>query len=94
MDHMKHTTPSDQQVPIRSEEAKAVQMLEQALVELSRSVCLQRQTLAILAQLNDAVRESPVAGDALEGEVDKLIVERLLQPGEHNQTECGKEREA
>ncbi len=82
MDHMKHTTPSDQQVSIGSEEAKAVQMLEQALVELSRSVCLQRQTLAIFAQLNDAVRESPVAGDALEGEVDKLIVERLLQPGE------------
>ena len=94
MDRLKHTTPSDQQVPIEPAEAKVVQVLEQALEEFARSLFLQRQSLATIARLNQAVRESPVAADAIEGEVDKLIVERLLQPGETNQTECGDEREA
>ncbi len=93
MDRMKPTSPSDQQVPIERDEAKVVRMLEEAVEEFSRSVCLQTRSLAILARLNDAVHESPVAADAIEGEVDKLIVERLLQPGESNQAESGDERE-
>ncbi len=80
MDRMKHTTPSGQQLPIERDEAKVVQVLEEALEEFSRSLGLQRQSVTILERLNDAVRQSPVAADTIEGEVDKLIVERLLKP--------------
>ncbi len=93
MDRTNNTIPSGHRWPIEGDEAKLVQLLEETLEGFSRSVCLQRQTLAILAHMNDAICESPVASEAIEAGVSRLIVERLLKPGDSNQTGIGEEGE-
>ena len=65
--------------------AQSLDRLEQALEAFSRSLCLQRQSLAVLELLNDAAYRSSVVSEAIEGGVDRLIVERLLKQGDSNE---------
>lgn len=89
MEHMTNPMPPDQPLPTQRDEGQVLQALEEALEGFSRSVRLQEQCLALLAGLNDAAVAPSVLSGAMEKEVSRLMVERLMHPEDGDEPGIG-----